>query len=193
MGQLENILKNFRNHKATLQDLGDIKILDFKNPNNNYWHIRYIFDESQDTLYITGDAGSLVARNYENMKFNTFNEFVNSSVDYFISKTICHSREFLYYDVDKMCDEIEKEVKQSSNAEARVKQRYGTLSYLKACIIKNTHPQHGLDEYWRDKLEEVYVVPELVEEAGFVRTAYPELYLRAFEMAVRQLKKGWIK
>ena len=190
MGQLENILKEFKNHKATLQDLGDIKILDFKKAENSYYHIRYVFDEAQYTLYITGSLGSLIAKNYENMTLEKFHEFTNSSTDYFIEKTICHTKPFFYYDIDKMIERIEEIANDNACVKARIKERYETMYSLQSYIAEYVDEKKGLGEYWRDELEEIYIDPKLIEDAGFVRTAYPELYLRAFEMAVRQLKKG---
>lgn len=189
MGQLERILKEFKNHKATLQDLGEIKILDFKKTKSETWHIRYLFDESQYTLHISGTAGSLVAKNYSNMTLDKFHEFTSSDVYYFIEKVVCHSKPFEYYDIDKMIERIEEIANDNACVKARIKERYETMHSLQAYIAEYVD-EKGLDEYWRDELEEVYINPDEIEEVSLVKTAYPEIYLRAFEMAVKQLKKG---
>ena len=45
MINIERQKKNFENHVATLTDYGNIKILDFKNPESNESRIRFIFEE----------------------------------------------------------------------------------------------------------------------------------------------------
>lgn len=40
---LEKQKENFKNHRATFKDLGNIKILDFKKPNSTEYRIRFLF------------------------------------------------------------------------------------------------------------------------------------------------------
>lgn len=42
---LEKQKENFKNHRATFKDLGNIKILDFKKPNSTEYRIRFLFEE----------------------------------------------------------------------------------------------------------------------------------------------------
>lgn len=44
----------FRNHVAAFTDYGNIKVLDFKAPDNVY-RIRFLFEEGDCRLHITGD------------------------------------------------------------------------------------------------------------------------------------------
>ena len=64
---LERQKENFKKHKANLMDYGNIKVLDFKNPDSNEYRIRFLFEEDYCRLHITGDLGSLIACNFYNI------------------------------------------------------------------------------------------------------------------------------
>ena len=51
MINIERQKKNFENHVATLTDYGNIKILDFKNPESNESRIRFISQETSEALW----------------------------------------------------------------------------------------------------------------------------------------------
>lgn len=51
---LEKQKENFKNHRATFKDLGNIKILDFKKPNSTEYRIRFLFEEDYCRLHIFG-------------------------------------------------------------------------------------------------------------------------------------------
>ena len=76
---LERQKDNFKNHIATFTDYGNIKILDFKNPDSSHYRIRFLFEEDYCRLHISGDLGELIATNYYNMTFDKFTDFVNNS------------------------------------------------------------------------------------------------------------------
>ena len=96
---LERQKENFKNHIATLTDYGNIKVLDFANPNSSHYRIRFLFEEDYCRLHISSDLGELIATNYNNMTFNKFADFVNNT-GYFEEKVDCHNRAFYYYDED---------------------------------------------------------------------------------------------
>ena len=84
----ENALKKFQNHVAELQDLGDVKIITWKNADgSSAYSIRYLFDEKICTLLITGDCGTLTAVNFDNMVFDRISDFFGS-YEYFASKVV---------------------------------------------------------------------------------------------------------
>lgn len=97
MIDLEREKENFKNHKAIFTDYGNIKILDFKNPNSNEYRIRFLFEQDYCRLHISGDLGELVAVNYNNMTFEGFKDFVNN-IGYFNEKISCHDRRIYTYD-----------------------------------------------------------------------------------------------
>lgn len=100
--------KYFANHKATLTDYGNIKILDFKNPESSEYRIRFLFEEDYCRLHISGDLGELVATNYNNMTYEKFaRDFVNNT-GYFEGKINCHSRPLYYYDEDSIKEDLKK-------------------------------------------------------------------------------------
>lgn len=64
--------KQFVNHVAKFTDYGNIRIVDFKNPDSNEYRIRFLFEEDYCRLHISGDLGDLIASNYHNMTFKGF-------------------------------------------------------------------------------------------------------------------------
>lgn len=96
---LDNQKKCFKNHVATFTDYGNIKILDFKNPDSSSYRIRFLFEEDYCRLHISGDLGELIATNYNNMTYDKFSDFVNN-VDYFKEKIDCCSRDIYRYNED---------------------------------------------------------------------------------------------
>lgn len=66
---LEKQRENFKNHIAKFTDYGNIKILDFKEPESSHYRIRFLFEEDYFRLHISGDLGELVATNYSNMTY----------------------------------------------------------------------------------------------------------------------------
>lgn len=97
--------ENLKNHVAKLTDYGNIKVLDFKNPDSFNYRIRFLFEEDYCRLHISGDLGELTATNYNNMTFGHFKDFVNN-IDYFIEKIDCHSRAIYMYDEDKAREDL---------------------------------------------------------------------------------------
>ena len=45
MIDLDKQKEHFKNHEAKFTDYGNIKILDFKNPSDSYYRIRFLFEE----------------------------------------------------------------------------------------------------------------------------------------------------
>lgn len=94
---LERQKENFKDHVAQLIDYGNIKILDFKNPNSSNYRIRFLFEEDYCRLHISGDLGELIATNYNNMTYEKFSDFVDD-IGYFEGKINCNSRSIYSYD-----------------------------------------------------------------------------------------------
>lgn len=92
---LEKQRENFKNHIAKFTDYGNIKILDFKEPESSHYRIRFLFEEDYCRLHISGDLGELVATNYSNMTYEKFSDFVND-IGYFEGKIDCMNRKRLY-------------------------------------------------------------------------------------------------
>lgn len=52
MINIEAQKEHFKNHVAKFTDYGNIKILDFKNPDSIVYQIRFIFEEDRCKLHI---------------------------------------------------------------------------------------------------------------------------------------------
>lgn len=102
---LEKQRENFKNHIAKFTDYGNIKILDFKEPESSHYRIRFLFEEDYCRLHISGDLGELVATNYSNMTYEKFSDFVND-IGYFEGKIDCMNRKIYVYDEGQAREDI---------------------------------------------------------------------------------------
>ena len=101
----EKAQKLFKNHVATLTDYGNVKILDFKNPESSKHRIRFIFEEDYYRLHISGDLGELIATNPHNMTYEDFDDFVRD-IGYFEGKINCCSEPLYYYDEETIREDV---------------------------------------------------------------------------------------
>lgn len=97
MNTKEYVEDHFKNHTAKLNNLGNIKILDFQEGNLFDHRIRFLFEEDYYRLHISGDLGELTACNYKNMTFEHFQDHFCENVGYFMEKVQCMSREMYLY------------------------------------------------------------------------------------------------
>ena len=60
MGDIKKQIREdwFKDHVATLNQHGDLQVLDWKRPNSRTYYCRYVFDGAM--LYISGDIGTAV-------------------------------------------------------------------------------------------------------------------------------------
>lgn len=189
---LEAQKKHFKDHIAQFTDFGNIKILDFKNPNSSHYRIRFLFEEDYCRLHISGDLGELIATNYYNMTFDKFSDFVNNT-DYFKEKVDCCSREIYYYDKDVAREQLTEHINE-----------YHLLDYTDKCFWENEDEK--LEDVLDDILEDFSdktgigskgydVLSDLDDEAwewaydlGKKKTGILDLYMLAFKLATKQLK-----
>lgn len=182
---------NFKDHVATFKDLGDIKILDFERPGSNDYRIRFLFEEDHYRLHISGDLGELIAYNFDNMRYETFEDFVHNP-GYFEQKICCMNRDRYEYDIDKAKKDLlkqldwydwEKELHYSSLTLEEVR------DYETDYILEDLNDRTGLGSKAYDRLSEID--PDCwdwISDIGREDTGIIELYLYAFELAQKQLK-----
>lgn len=194
MINLELQRKNFENHVATLQDLGNIKVLDFKNPNSSNYRIRFIFEEDYCRCHISGDLGELIATNYNNMTFEGFTDFIHNA-GYFEEKIDCHSRRIYEWDEDKARDEL-KEYFQNCEAIEEIIENSIYDSEEEAVedflddVMVDFDTNSGLGSIGLEKLSDIFpdIYYERPDRFGREETGILELYMLAFELATKQLK-----
>lgn len=182
-------IKHFENHVATLSDYGNIKVLDFKNPNTINYRIRFIFEEDWCRCHISGDLGELIATNYDNMTYEGFKDFVHNA-EYFRGKINCASRPLDEYDYDlavkqlnewledveftSFCDETQEELREEAIDD----------------IMDDFDSRRGLGSKAYELLEEHDPdCFEYIDNIGRQDTDILELYMLAFELATKQLEK----
>lgn len=191
---LERAKHNFDKHVATFADLGNLKILDFKNPDSSDYRIRFVFEEDWYRLHISGDLGDLVAGNYSNMCWDRFEDFVHDP-GYFERKVNTCSRP-LYVFNEK---EARKEVLERIDDEDFLKQSWRSCSdsidEIKEDVLNDIFEDFsdsdGISPNGYNVLEELD--PDCWEYAyhlGRKRSGILELYLLAFELAKKQLEEN---
>lgn len=186
-------MENFKNHIATFTDYGNIKILDFKNPESSHYRIRFLFEEDYYRLHISGDLGELIATNYRNMTFDKFSDFINNT-GYFREKIDCHSRKLDWYDERAARYELEEHIKE-----------YELLDYVHRYSWESDEEklEDILDDILSDFSDETgigskgyEVLSELDSDAwewaydlGKKETGILDLYMLAFKLAMEQIKE----
>lgn len=195
MIDIEKQKEHFKAHKASFNDYGNIKILDFKNPSSSAYRIRFIFEEDYCKLHISGDLGELIATNYNNMTFDKFLDFVNDP-GYFEQKIDCLNRNIYIFDEDKTREQLRvmahEDAWLSSSTdydwEDDEEQR---LNYILDDILDDFSEENGIGRAGYDRLSEFENdVFDFVSNMGKEETGILDLYMLAFKMAVEQLKEN---
>lgn len=190
MIDLKRQKENFRNHKAVFTDYGNIKILDFKNPNSSDYRIRFLFEEDYCRLHISGDLGELVATNYNNMTYEKFGDFVHNT-GYFEEKIDCLSRKIYVYDINKAKKDLTELFEEEGVEDWSWALSYDSNSEAIEDILEDFDDGRGIGSKGYDILSEVIDDAwEYVGNIGKESTNILGLYMLAFELAQKQLKEG---
>lgn len=175
----ETYKQKFKDHIATLQNLNNITVLDFKRPNSNEYRIRFLFEEDYCRLHISGDLGELTAVNYNNMVYENFSDFVNS-IGYFKEKITSHSRPLYYYDEDSARQEL-KEKFEDYFYEADLDDKIDE-------ILEDFSDENGISQDGYNILSEMdYDAWEYAGDIGKKNTDILYVYMLAFKLAKEQL------
>lgn len=190
---LEKQKENFKNHVAKFTDYGNIKILDFKNPDSSNYRIRFLFEEDYCRLHISGDLGELIATNYNNMTFNKFTDFVNNT-GYFEEKIDCHSRHIYMYDEDLAREKLAEYIKEYELLDYTSKYDWEDEAERMEDIIDDIMEDFsditGISSKGYDALCDLDCdCFEYAYNLGKKETGILDLYMLAFELAMEQIKK----
>ena len=191
MIDLDKQKEHFKNHEAKFTDYGNIKILDFKNPSDSYYRIRFLFEEDYCKLHISGDLGELTATNFKNMTFEKFNDFVNN-VGYFTSKIDCLSRDIFYYDECKARNDLKELIEEYDVEENFMFDRFDfeTLDDVIDDILIDFDEEHGIGNKGYEELSKVLDDAwEFVSNIGKEKTGIIDLYMLAFKLAINKLQE----
>lgn len=191
---IEKQKENFKNHVATFTDYGNIKIVDFKAPETSYYRIRFLFEEDYCRLHISGDLGELIATNYNNMTFDKFSDFVNST-GYFEQKINCHSKDIYVYDEDLAKEQLYKILEEYDMLEEIYNHdRYdfetdeNKLNEFYENLFEDFTDTKGIGSKGFDVLCEKFEEPwAFADDLGKKETGILELYMLAFKLAKEQL------
>ena len=192
MMDLQKQKENFKNHVAKFTDYGNIKIIDFKDPESSHYRIRFLFEEDYCRLHISGDLGELIATNYNNMTFEGFKDFVND-VGYFEGKIDCMSRTIYIYEEERARKDILQRIEEENLTDDFMEDRYSfeTIDDVIDDIMENFDADRGISESGYDALSKhFYDVWEFIGDIGKENTGILELYMLAFKLATDQIKTG---
>lgn len=189
---LEREKENFKNHRAKFTDYGNIKILDFKNPDSSNYRIRFLFEEDYCRLHISGDLGELIATNYNNMTFNKFWDFVNNT-GYFEEKIDCHSRAIYYYDEELAREKLKEYIKEYELLDYTSKYDWEDeeerLEDIIDEIMEDFSDRAGIGSKGYDVLSDLDCdCFEYAYNLGKKDTGILELYMLAFKLAMEQIR-----
>lgn len=196
MFNLEREKENFKNHIATITDYGNIKILDFKEPDTSHYRIRFLFEEDYYRLHISGDLGELIATNYNNMTYEKFSDFVNNT-GYFEEKIDCHSRKIYVYDEEDAKRDIKKLLEEYDCIENILHHnRYDwetdedKWNEFFGDVFEDFSQDNGISSKGYDTISK-YIDDawEFVGNIGRRETGILELYMLGFKLAQEQLKE----
>lgn len=193
---LERQKENFKNHVAKLTDYGNIKILDFKDPNSSHYRIRFLFEEDYCRLHISGDLGELIATNYNNMTYEKFSDFVND-IGYFEGKIDCNSRKIYVFDEKKARKDIKEFLEKYDLLDDVLEHdRYDwetdddKLEEFFESVLEDFSEDNGIGSKGYDALSEYFEdVWEFVGDIGKENTGIIDLYMMAFKLAQEQLEE----
>lgn len=183
---MEKQKKHFENHEATFQDLGNIKILDFKEPGSINYMIRFLFEEDYCCLHISGDLGHLIATNYNNMTYEGFSDFVHNP-GYFSQKIRCMDRERFNWDYNLAVEYLKnKFVDFGYNPEEDIEFIDDKIND----ILGDFTDCAGIGPYGFEILSEIDAdCFEYVSHIGREEIGIIDLYLLAFELAQKKLNQ----
>lgn len=194
---LERQKENFKKHKANLMDYGNIKVLDFKNPDSNEYRIRFLFEEDYCRLHITGDLGSLIACNFYNMTYEKFSGFVNNT-GYFEQKIDCLDRDIYYYDEEQARKDIKEYINEHHLGEYIIEYKgfdfqsdEENINDFINDVLEDFLNTNGIGPKGVDKLIDIdeYMYDE-IDSFGKKKTGILELYMLAFKLAQEELKEN---
>ena len=190
---LERQMENFKNHIATFTDYGNIKMLDFKNPESSHYRIRFLFEEDYYRLHISGDLGELIASNYCNMTFEKFGDFVNNT-GYFEEKIDCHSRAIYWYDEKAARKQLKEYVEEYSLLDYTDLYYYEDeeerLESILDDVLSDYSDTSGLGSKGYEVLNELDGDAwEWAYDLGKKETGILDLYMMAFKLAMEQIKE----
>lgn len=190
---LERQKEKFKNHVAKFTDYGNIKILDFKNPESSHYRIRFLFEEDYCRLHISGDLGELIATNYNNMTFDKFSDFVNNT-GYFEEKINCHSRSIYMYDEDLAKGQLKEKIKEYEWLNYTDKYDWEDdeeerINDIIDDILTDFSDNTGISSKGYDELSDLDCdCFEYAYDLGKKETGILELYMLAFKLAMEQLQ-----
>ena len=189
---LEREKENFKNHVAKFTDYGNIKMLDFKNPDSSHYRIRFMFEEDYCRLHISGDLGELVATNYDNMTYEQFSDFVNNT-GYFEEMINCHNRAIYVYDEDKARKDLlkiidEYDLKEELGQVYSWEPEEDSMNDVIDEILEDFSDRRGIGSKGYDVASEH--ISDFWEDATYIgreETGILDLYMLAFKLAKEQL------
>lgn len=184
----------FKDHKAELIDMGEIQVLNWRNPNDNNYSVRYVFDGYK--LYISGDIGEAVF----NLTWKaTVHSFEDMYAGYFLSKMSTCSNgkyEFDSCEAEQKIIEWKNKLLQDDEFESDDEKREEIIDTInemiedmKSCNSEEQWAWEYVNEKYNDFISEYdQDYWEWMYEIGRVTPYHNYAFLIGLQMASKQLK-----
>lgn len=186
----------FKDHKAELINCGEVTILNWKNPNNNNYYIRYVFDGYK--MYISGDVGDAVF----NLTWKAdVHSFDGMFLGYFLSKmSTCSNGKHIFNgcEAEKKLVEWRDKLLEDNDFEDDIEEKEEFMETIESMISDAT--SCGSEEQWAwEYVNEKYNdfinehdpdYCEWIYDIGNVTPYHNYAFLLGLQMASEQLKKN---
>lgn len=183
-------LEQLKDHVAKLMDYGNIKVLDFRNPESDEKYIRFLFEEDFYKVHISCYLGEISAICYP-MTFETFSDYSND-VEKFEKYIVSSSCNAFYYDELKAREDLKNIFKENLDAATKLvcEGSYESLDDAIEDILLDFSSQRGLGDNGVGIIARyMHSIWEKFEEIGVKTTNIAEILLTAFNLATEQLKR----
>lgn len=187
MISLNNLDDRYKNHVALFKDYDSIKILDFAEPGTSMRSIRFIFNEDNYELIISGDLGHLIARNDSNMVYSKFRSDFTNSPGYFASKVKYCEYPIYEYNKEAAKADLKYYLIQIGYAEEDESKLSNTIDD----ILSDFDTDTGITDRGYNVLNDIdNCAYEYYTKIGRISSGQLEFYLALFKLAQSRLQQA---
>lgn len=186
MENIEQYIKEswFKNHRATLTKHGDLKILDWRNPEKVFYYCRYVFDGNR--LYISGDMGDAVFCLTWKADIHSFNDIHQ---EYFHEKLSAFSGPEYDFDENKAINRLKEEIKEHELRGQELGLFNKLIEEIKGCCSTTDNWRYIVEENWKQISSYNQDIEEWIFDIGNIVPRRIQGYLIGLKMASEQLKQ----
>lgn len=177
----------FKEHKATLTQHGDLKVLEWKKPDTVIYYCRYVFDRNK--VYISGDIGHAVFDLTWKADIHSFNDI---HVGYFAEKLAAYQGKRWDYDGEKAAQELKEWRKQlrEDGVKFDAEEFRELINAAESCSSQEEWAYDCVNGRFNEFIRELdYDYWEWIYDIGNEMPVRIHAYLIGLQMASEQLKE----